>query len=264
MGDGVEMPLANHQISCVVIDIGNTSVAIARWQNGKVTRTAHIDGGIRREPELCEQAVLRAAKGGVNGVCIASVVPQVNARWRTLCSRVLGCKPLFVSASVPMPVTIDYPVPETIGADRLADAVGAVVRYGAPALVADFGTALTFDVITSDVTYVGGVITPGIPLMTDYLHEKTAQLPKVALKGSSCKVGRSTEEAIRIGARVGYRGMIREIATHLSHTLGENFRLISTGGYAKWVLEGCDMDFTIDQDLTLFGVGEIFAYQHRI
>ena len=261
MGNRLTMSPKSPSIACLAVDIGNTSVAIARWQNGKVTRTAHIDGGIRRAPEACEQAILKAAKGGVNGVCIASVVPKVNARWKTLIRRTLGCPPLFVTAALPLPLDIDYPKPETIGADRLADAVGASRRYGAPALIADFGTALTFDIVTSKNTYIGGVITPGIPLMTDYLHEKTAQLPQVSLNQPCSGVGRSTEEAIRIGARIGYRGLIREIAAHLAHETKEDFHLIATGGYAKWVLAESGLPFTIDPDLTLYGIGAIFAFQ---
>lgn len=264
MGNRLTMSYKSPSITCIAIDIGNTSVAIARWQNGKVSRIAHIDGGIRRSPDACEQAILKAAKGGVNGVCIASVVPKVNSRWKTLCRRVLGCTPLFVTADLTLPLDIDYPKCRTIGADRLADAVGAIRRYGAPVLIADFGTALTFDVVTSKYTYIGGVITPGIPLMTDYLHEKTAQLPKVSLDQPCGGVGRSTEEAIRIGARIGYRGLIREIVAHLAHETKEDFRLVATGGYAKWVLDKSGLPFTIDPDLTLYGIGVIFAFPTEI
>jgi type III pantothenate kinase len=165
---------------------------------------------------------------------------------------------LVVNASLPMNITVDYPDPGKIGADRLADACGGVARYGAPLVVADFGTALTFDVILPDNRYVGGVITPGLPLMTDYLCERTALLPRVELAGECPRMGRSTEEAMRIGAEVGYRGIVREIMTYLRQTAQVNFKLVATGGYAAWALRGMDMEYVIDESLTLFGLGYIF------
>jgi len=243
---------------CVVIDIGNTSTAIGLYAAGKVSRVKHIKGGLRREPEACAAAVRAAAKGGVNGVSIGSVVPAVNAAWKRLARRELGCAALFVKAGVPMAVGIDYPKPERIGPDRLANAAGGVRRYGAPLIVADFGTALTFDIVTGDAVYIGGVITPGIPLMTDYLFEKTALLPKVDLKGDCPAIGRSTEEAIHIGAQIGYRGMVREIVGYLTQSVGKKVKLVATGGYARWALEGSGLPFTIDPELTLFGLGCVF------
>ena len=151
---------------------------------------------------------------------------------------------------------IDYPKPETIGADRLADAAGAVSRYGAPVLVMDFGTALTAAVVTSDCVWRGGVIAPGFPLMRDYLFERTAKLPRMKIgSGKAPKIGRSTEEAMRFGALVGYRGMVREIAAELQRNFKTDFKLVATGGFAKWVLRDLDLPFVIDPTLTLYGAG---------
>ena len=151
---------------------------------------------------------------------------------------------------------LDYPKPETIGADRLADAAGAVSRYGAPVLVMDFGTALTAAVVTADRVWRGGVIAPGFPLMRDYLFERTAKLPRMKIgSGRAPKIGRSTEEAMRFGALVGYRGMVREIVAELKKNFKTDFRLVATGGFAKWVLKDLDLPFTIDPTLTLYGAG---------
>ena len=106
----------------------------------------------------------------------------------------------------------------------------------------------------------GGVIAPGFPLMRDYLFERTAKLPRMQLgSGRVPKIGRSTEEAMRFGALVGYRGMVREIATTLRRNFSEDFRLVATGGFARWVLSGLDMPFVIDQTLTLYGAGLVCA-----
>jgi type III pantothenate kinase len=243
---------------CVVIDVGNTSTGIARYDHGRVTRATHVRGGIRAAPDACAAAVRKAATGGVNGAILGSVVPAVNAAWRSLTRRELGCPLMMVKPDLAMDVRVDYPHPETIGADRLANACGGVVRHGAPLVVADFGTAVTFDIVTRDRTYVGGVIAPGLPLMTDYLFDRTALVPRVSLGGRCPRIGRSTEEAVRIGAQVGYRGMVREIVAYLGQSLGRGVHLVATGGYARWVLKGSGLAFTIDPTLTLFGLGRIF------
>jgi type III pantothenate kinase len=245
-------------VRTLVIDVGNTSTGLGLCRNGTVAHAAHIKGGIRLNPALCAEALQKASSGGVDGAILGSVVPQVNECWQSLVKRELGIETLVVNATLPMNITIDYPEPEKIGADRLADACGGVQRYGAPLVVADFGTALTFDVIMPDKRYVGGVIAPGLPLMTDYLCERTALLPRVELKGECPKIGNSTERAMRIGAEVGYRGIVREIITCLRKGLEVDFRLVATGGYAAWALRGMDIEVTVDEELTLFGLGCIF------
>ncbi len=242
----------------LVIDAGNTSTGVGVYQDKKIVDAVHIKGGIRMNPAECSAYVINAARNGIDGTVIGSVVPRINQRWASLIRRELGLDLLVVNASLPMDITVDYLRPERIGADRLADACGGVVRYGAPLVVADFGTALTFDVIMPDKRYIGGVIAPGLPLMTDYLCERTELLPRVELEGACPDVGRSTEEAMRIGAEIGYRGIVREITTHLRNSLNVDFKLVATGGYAAWALRGMDMDFVIDEELTLFGIGCIF------
>jgi type III pantothenate kinase len=175
--------------------------------------------------------------------------------------RHVGNTPLIVNHKIELGVKIDYPDPASIGPDRLANACGAVARFGAPVIVADFGTALTFDVVNTDATYIGGVISPGLPLMTDYLADRTELLPMISIKGRCGNVGRSTEGAMRIGAHIGYRGMVREIVEHLKAGMGFNdIALCATGGYAKWVLSGAgaELPFVVEPNLTLFGLGRIF------
>lgn len=248
---------------CIVIDVGNTSTGIARYDNGHVSHMAHINGGIRKEPEACARALRRAAGGAVEGAVLGSVVPKVNAAWRAMVRRELGVALLVVGSETPMQVRVDYPKPKTIGPDRLANACGGVVRYGAPLVVADFGTALTFDIVTDERRYIGGVIAPGLPVMTDYLFERTALLPRLKLGGSCPAIGRSTKGAMRIGAHIGYRGMVREIIHYLEKSLKGKPHLCATGGYARWAIKGLEMPFVIDPTLTLFGLGCIFEAQRE-
>lgn len=236
----------------LVVDVGNTSTALGLWSKGKVSKVSHIDGKIEEAFAAAEKLI----SNKVEAIAYVSVVPKVDKKWAKFASS--HSLPFRAVSYKNASIKLDYPKPETIGADRLADAVGALERYGAPLIVMDFGTALTAAVITEDKVWRGGVIAPGFPLMRDYLFERTAKLPKMELgSGKAPKIGRSTEEAMRFGALVGYRGMVREITAELKKNFKADFKLVATGGFAKWVLNKSDMDFVIDPDLTLFGTGLI-------
>lgn len=245
----------------IVVDVGNTSTAVGLWTGGRVSCVAHCDGG------FAEASARVAALLPPDGLPLAyvSVVPKADRAWRRfarargLAFHQVSCRD-FADAAARRFLVLDYPEPETIGADRLADAAGAVTRYGAPVLVMDFGTALTAAVVTRDRVWRGGVIAPGFPLMRDYLFERTAKLPRMELgRGRPPKIGRSTEEAMRFGALVGYRGMVREIVAELRRNFNEDFRLVATGGFARWALRDIGLPFTVDPTLTLFGAGLVAA-----
>ena len=263
-------------MSLVVVDVGNTSTAVGLWSGGRVTRVRHLDGenaGIpcRRTELLASSApayhagvsrpaafvAAEALASRAEALAYVSVVPKADAGWRAFARRI--GKPLISITHHDFPLRLDYPKPETIGADRLADAAAAVDRYGAPVLVCDFGTAFTAAVVTADRTWRGGVIAPGLPLMRDYFCARTAKLPRIELGGRCPKIGRSTEEAMRLGALVGARGMVREIVGHLSRAFDAQFRLVATGGFAAWVVRGLDLPFTVDPTLTLHGTGLLAA-----
>ncbi len=251
-------------LRCMAIDVGNTSTAVGRVVNGRVSHVSHLNGGLQADLVGCEAAIRAVADAGpLDAVVLGSVVPELNEGWVRLVSMVTGQDTLIVTNNTPMPIKIDYPKPETVGADRLANASAAVVKYGSPAIVADFGTALTFDIIDDDSTYVGGVIAPGLPVMTRYLHEKTALLPEIKLGGRCPAIGRSTTGAMRIGAQVGYRGMVREIIEHLSLSIKGTPQLCATGGFARWALSGLDLPFVFDANLTLFGLMCICEEYHN-
>ena len=243
----------------VVVDVGNTSTAVGLWTDGRVTRVTHCDGGFPEASDAVRKLIAGVSK--IDGFAYVSVVPKVDRKWCAfakscgLALHQVGCRDIQSDASA-YRLSLDYPEPETIGADRLADAAGAVRRYGAPVLVMDFGTALTAAVVTRDRVWRGGVIAPGFPLMRDYLFERTAKLPRMKIgSGKAPRIGRSTEEAMRFGALVGYRGMVREIVSTLRRNFDEDFRLVATGGFAKWVLSDFDLPFVIDPTLTLYGAG---------
>ncbi len=234
----------------IVIDIGNTSTSAGLFRNGRVGRVQRLETSRTTVPSV--QKLLSAYRAP--RAVVASVAPQIEPAWM----RALHVPTLWVRSKLNFGIPVTYPRPNTIGADRLANACGGVARYGAPLIVIDFGTAVTFDLVTLKGGYVGGVIAPGLPLMFSYLAEKTAKLPMVGPGPTPTRLGKSTEEAMRLGARWGYRGMVREIVAELMRRPElRKARLVATGGYADWVLHGFKPRMIVDHDLTLYGLGKI-------
>lgn len=163
---------------------------------------------------------------------------------------------LFVDWKRNLGVTIDYPKPQSIGADRLANAAAVAKLYGCPAIVVDFGTAVTFDVISQSCSYIGGVIAPGLEAMTDFLNKRTALLPKISLKEPRHAVGRSTLEAMRSGAVFGYCGLVREILARIraEQFPRKNIAVIATGGYARLIANHVPEVGVVHPHLTLEGL----------
>ena len=150
---------------------------------------------------------------------------------------------------------IDYPRPKTIGPDRLANAAAAREHFGAPVVVVDFGTAVTFDVVNAAGNYTGGVIAPGLAAMTDYLHEKTALLPKIKIREIRSAIGKSTEQAMLVGAVQGYRGLVRELIAALKRELKvKKLPVVATGGYAGLIAAKLPEISAVRPDLTLEGL----------
>lgn len=250
-------------LNFIVIDVGNTSCAIGCWSQGRVSDVVHIDAGFREAADSFKAlyAKLKRAKKRIDALAYASVVPGADPQWERL-SDSMSLRLIKVDHTAVDEVR-RYPHPETIGADRLADAAGAIERYGAPIIIMDFGTALTAAVVTADKIWQGGVIAPGFPLMRDYLFERTAKLPRMEMNFSRIpKIGRSTLSAMRFGALVGYRGMVREIVNELKKNFKCDFKLVATGGFAKTVLGKTDIPFVIDQNLTLYGTGLICSRKY--
>ena len=162
---------------------------------------------------------------------------------------------LTVSSAIELGIGIDYPTPETIGADRLANAVATASYYGAPTVVVDFGAAVTFDILSASSSYVGGVIAPGLSAMTEYMFDHTALLPRIDLKEPSSVIGKSTEEAMQVGAVLGYRGLVKDILVAIVNELGcKDPPVIATGGYAKLIATGIPAIQRVHDNLTLEGL----------
>jgi type III pantothenate kinase len=245
----------------LVLDIGNTSVTAGLYHNGRVTHVHRVAETRSRNLATDYKISQLTSRFDLTDCIICSVVPRLNARWTKAARSWTGKKPLLLTNKTPMPIGIKFPKPECIGADRLANACGAFSRYGAPCIVIDIGTALTFDIVQIDDGYVGGIIAPGLPLMFDYMAEKTALLPRIGPMKLKRAIGKSTEEAMRIGALLGYRGMVREMLLEVKKEMGvRGITVVATGGYSKWVIPDLDPRIPVDNDLTLLGLGTVFDY----
>lgn len=239
----------------LLLDIGNTHTHLGLANRQRVIKQTNIptstwfDG---RAEKLVEKFAGRAS---LEGAAMCSVVPKATPKvlkaiknlWRVDCL-VLGPKTICG-------VGIDYPKPNSIGPDRLANAVAVKHHFGAPSVVVDFGTAVTFDVVNRKGNYVGGIIAPGLAVMTDYLHEKTALLPRIKITEERAVVGKNTAQAMLIGAVHGYRGLVRELIAELKKELGaRRLPVVATGGYAKLMAAKLPEITAVDPLLTLEGL----------
>ena len=241
--------LPNEKRSYLLIDVSNsfTKFAFATKQRLGVTErveTARLSGA-------SIDRLLR--KRRVDHVVVSSVVPKKNALIRQSAK---GIRTLFVSAKCELGVGVDYPEPESIGADRLANAAAVAALYGTPAIVVDFGTAVTFDVVSAERSYVGGVIAPGLEAMTTYLYKRTALLPKLTLAEPRHAVGRSTKAAMMAGAIFGYRGLVKEILAKISAESSgrRQAQVVATGGYAQLIAARLPEIGAVRPHLTLEGL----------
>ena len=233
----------------LVIDIGNSQT---KWAHA----TRHSVGvvhDIPSSPSAIHSRFPKSLKAEL--AIVSSVVPSLNAVLR----RSLRCSGVqtvhFISPRTNLGIGIDYPRPRSIGADRLANAAAAFHFFGAPSVAIDFGTAVTFDIVSKKGDYIGGIICPGLRSMTDYLHEQTALLPRIALQEPRRMVGKSTVEAMRAGAVVGFRGLISAILGELKKELrAKRLRVVATGGYSSLIAKKIPGIDAVRPKLTLEGL----------
>src|SRR5207248_9511012 len=193
----------------LLIDISNSFVKLAFATARKIAKPSRLATSRFTAPAL--RRILRGRT--VGAIVVSSVVPKKN---KIIAAAARAARVLFLNPKLDLGVGIDYPVPRSIGADRLANAAAVAQLYGYPAIVVDFGTALTFDGVSAHGDYVGGVIAPGLEAMTSFLYDRTALLPKLSLREPAAAIGKTTRDAMMSGAVFGYRGLVREILIRVS------------------------------------------------
>jgi type III pantothenate kinase len=239
----------------LLLDIGNTNTHVGLANLRRVVRHADVATDAWFAGGAADLVKKITGKSPPTGVTLCSVVPRATPVVRQTVRQLWGLRTLELTPRTIAGVGISYPRPDTIGPDRLANALAVKHRFGAPAVVVDFGTAVTFDVVDAGGNYAGGIIAPGLAAMTDYLHEKTALLPKIKIREVKSVIGKSTEEAMLIGAVQGYRGLVRELVQDLKRELkARRLPVVATGGYAKLIAAKMPEITAVDPLLTLEGL----------
>ncbi|RKX31143.1 MAG: hypothetical protein DRP22_04190 [Verrucomicrobia bacterium] len=240
----------------LVMDVGNTSIAFGLYGGGKVDCMRFVEhGGDVRE---LQRALQRGDLGPIEGCAVASVVPGLNRGIERLIRNLWGTEIFWVGADRQLGIPISYPQKSRIGADRLANAAAAARIVGLPVIVADFGTALTFDLVLPRRGYVGGIILPGPGVFLECLAEHAALLPRLGPAAVRGAYGRSTEQAMLLGWSWGYPAMVDEVTARLQRAAGGRARLCATGGQAKRIVRRLGWRYRVIPDLTLRGIGMIY------
>jgi type III pantothenate kinase len=238
-----------------LFDIGNTHTHIGLANSRRVCAQIDLPTKGWGTGEAQRAAARFLNRREITGAVLCSVVPPVTTHVVKFVELSLRLNCIQLTADTVRGVGIDYPSPHTIGPDRLANAVAVKARFGAPSVVVDFGTAVTFDVVNRKGNYVGGIIAPGLSVMTDYLHEKTALLPKIKMREVTAVIGKNTEQAMLIGAIHGYRGLIRQLVTELKGALRcRRLPVVATGGYGKLIAAKLPEITAVEPLLTLEGL----------
>ena len=236
--------------SCyLLIDISNSFTKLAFASQTRVFQPSRI------ATDKLSSAYLRrfAGRREIALLVVSSVVPKKNLVIRAAVGRT---EVLWLNPQLNLGVGIDYPRPRSIGADRLANAAAVAELYGCPSIVVDFGTAVTFDIVSKGRNYIGGVIAPGLEAMTNFLYQRTALLPKLSLEEPRRAIGKSTIAAMRSGAIFGYRGLVREIIARIkAEGFGrQKVHVVATGGYARLIASKLREIDAIHPHLTLEGL----------
>ena len=228
----------------LLFDIGNTHTHLGLADRRHVRRQVNVPTRDWFSGNANKLAAEFVGAKKIEGVVLCSVVPRATPLVRKAVRAIWNLETLELTPKTVCGVGIDYPKPDSIGRDRLANAVAAKFHFGAPVVVVD-----------AKGNYAGGIIAPGLAAMTDYLHEKTALLPKIKIREVKSAIGKSTEHAMLVGAVQGYRGLVRELIGELKRELrAKKLPVIATGGYAKLIAAKLPEISAVLPELTLEGL----------
>jgi type III pantothenate kinase len=249
----------------LALDVGNTTITIGLFDATGLRTTWRIATEHRRLAD--EYAVIllglfdaeHVDASQITEAALVSVVPDLEPIFEQFCRKRLNVRPLVIGTGTKTGVRILYDSPRDVGADRIADVVGATKLYGPPPLViVDLGTGLVFDAVSADGDYQGGAIAPGISIAAEALYERAAKLYPVELTRPSAAIGKNTVHAIQSGLLFGYVGLIEGMVERFKAELGGHAKVVGTGGWAELFARETKVFDVVDPDLTLHGLRLVY------
>ncbi|MBI2425178.1 MAG: type III pantothenate kinase [Candidatus Hydrogenedentes bacterium] len=248
----------------LVIDVGNSHTVIGLYEDQRLVgqwRAVTTNYRTGDELRILLLMLLQTAgiqPAGIRGCCISSVVPQLNLALQQMAKDAFDVTPLMVGPGVKTGLLLQCDNPKEVGADRIVNSVGALEEHEGPLIIIDFGTATTFDAVTANREWRGGVIVPGVQLSADALFERCAKLPRVELSTPPHVIGRDTVGNIRSGLTYGYADLVDGLVRRMAAEMEGNPKVIATGGLASVIAKvGKSID-VVDPELTLKGLKAIY------
>lgn len=242
----------------LVLDVGNTNIIVGIYVDDALAaswRFATARDRTADEYGLVAQQLIRAKfRGDFEGAIVASVVPPLNATIAEMVRRYFNLEPLFIEAGVKTGLSIQTDNPLEVGADRIANAVAAFELHGGPAVVVDFGTATTLDVVSARGEYRGGVIAPGLTISAEALFSRAARLPRVDIRKPQHLVGTNTVASMQSGIYFGYLGLVDGLLARMKQEIRDIRRVVATGSLAEPIARDSAHIDEIDPELTLKGL----------
>ena len=241
----------------LAVDIGNSTIKFGVYDGENLD--AHFKIATLRTLNAAEVKAVSGANldFSIHAVIISSVVPELNKAFQDFARQTFNLTAQFVDAKTPTNLKVLYNPPENLGADRYVAAFTAAEKYGVPVIVCDFGTAATIDYVNQKREFVGGIIAPGITTLSDALHFKTSKLPRIEITKPAAVIGDSTITAIQSGVFYGYLGLVENILRRMIDEIGEQPKIIATGGFAELIKQNCGLIETVDEFLMLDGLRRI-------
>jgi len=243
------------------IDVGNSETKLGVFDaSGALARTWRIQTALRRTADefgVVFTSLFRLADvdpAAIDAVAISSVVPQGDGALTDACRAYFGPTPAFFTATSQTMIEVTTERPKELGSDLLAGAIAAKALYGTPLVVVGFGTATTFGAVSREGEYLGAAIAPGIRTSIDALVERTAKLPQVALDAPNGPIGRDTVSALQAGIVYGFVGQAEALIARMRHAIGEDARVIATGGLAPVVAKHTTAIDAVEEHLVLKGL----------